>query len=217
MTLIMVIPYSEGVMLISDKQSTTQSTREKVTKIDLITTNGPVIAGAGSTRDVDIIFNKIRQKDSDNRTILNDTSDIITELFGDVYLASANFNFNLIVLTNENGGVIFNQFNGCRYPQSSAINRCFYIGSGSDFVSYFLDYTDTTSFLEEETIKFGLLMIKIASYKDPFVSSPNEYGCDISICKNDGSFELKHIKPVEVNNTALLYEQGRGGINYEFE
>lgn len=208
MTLIIFIPFNEGVLLMGDKQNTYLSagTREPLCKIDLITDEGPVIAGAGSTNAYRATIHRLSHNLSVNhKNIAEKFLEKLKQNYDETLrYTSEKLDVTALTVGRVGANIIVKKIEDYLIYDLDT-KKCCAIGSGVDFISPQLKI-DTINRTKSEVIKFGLTLIKYASYTNNLVSAPETYGCDYTIINNDGPIEISCIIPELVKLDPLLYK-----------
>ena len=197
MTLVLLIPYNQGCLLIADRQETfPDGSKIEFTKLYCHGDNGPALGCAGGADLIRKLYSELRGQDfstQDSFTIIKKKLDqSIKEASKNATLMGPGLDpyrlgidFLLVELQNKN--MVASLFNRlwirkidrnkiCAIPEENIAVRQYLI--------------DTTSFSEKDAIGFGAKILRQVSFNNVTVGPPEYHGYDMIKVTNSGKFSF---------------------------
>lgn len=210
MTLIINMPYKEGIIVIADKRNSYDNSHEDIiTKIYKM--NNWAFSCAGKTDLGSNIVYKFKDIKTD---IINEFESYLKEIINDSKYGSGN-SFIICIFLNKTMYIYNNSYRVCE----KTLIHPYAIGNemSVSMLNNYFDKINTFDYSEKEAIDFGFTFINFCSYFDYTVSSALT-GYDILIYKNN-TFDLKE-KVISkddklINLTPIHYN--KTGVDFKYE
>lgn len=203
MTLILFLPFKDGGILMSDKQDTYQEqmgmNKRTVTKLFLISEDGPAIGAAGSTQFFQTIFEELRNRNDVNNSNIIDIleNELLPGIFEKAVKTYGNTitlnDVHLLIVTYNDGRIVANKMQGLLKTRIES-NRGDCIGIGETAIGTLLA-VETNDYPEEQILDWGRKIIQHVALQNYMVGPPEYHGVDAITIYLNGNFEMKTIKP----------------------
>ncbi len=202
-TLVLLIPYNEGVLLLSDRQSTkNDGTKEEWDKLSFLENSNIVLGFAADSSE-------------GARTIAQSLKGSIEEIpFVEQY-RMAYQGLSKYSLTREEKEIValcvikrVDTIESYRFtrdlPELLTTSKPIGIGSGAPIVRPQLDQ-NTNSVSVGVAIEFGKTLIEYASRVANTVGPPSQFGFNIAIVPLSGNISFQRLRPEQISLEKILY------------
>lgn len=200
-TLVLLVPFNTGTLLISDRQSTKYGgTKEPWDKIYFLEKSDAVIGLSGSSEGTRLIAQFLK----------NPTDQPFFEQYRAAYQQLRNFSLTSEEMQIEALCVIkqFGSIEAYKFTRDLynllTLRKPIGIGSGEQFIRPHL-MLDTTSISLEKAIEFGKTLIEYASRVDTGVGSPSQFGFCLATVSSVEEISCKSLDPEQVSLDKVLY------------
>jgi len=200
LTLVLLIPYSEGCILLADRQNSYDSgSKQERTKILLQSANGPALGCAGDSRLIENLFASIKEKWSSQE---GDSYNKFKTIYEKLLVETAELNkltgaridpLIETILVEVQGGKIVSL--GAAGPARSRMIDCqSIVAIPEDFpeVQQYLRI-DSRSLSEKEAIDLGEQILRQMCFLNYRIGPPEYYGYDFIKITPDGAFADKNV------------------------
>jgi 20S proteasome alpha/beta subunit len=205
MTLVIYIPFSGGVMMISDRQNTyfEDLTREPIDKMVKLQNFNAILGFAGPTQRCRYLIDQLRRDDA-VLSFEESYERIYGRCCGTPELGFRPDDVELLVLTHKTTGEGFtvHRILGAVMNEVDE-KKCTAIGGGAKYIVPQLQL-NTNEVSRDEAEEFGLTLLAYTSIIDISVGSPATYGYNIVSTEAETNQVLTH-GPTNVDIEKLLY------------
>lgn len=195
MTLVLLIPYDQGCVLMADRQETfSDGSKDDLTKLYCHGDDGPAMGCAGGADLIRKLFSELRGLNFSTQSPL---TIIKQQLDQSIREASENaalmgpgldpdrMKIDFLLVETQNDDLVASSFNGL-WTRKLDRTKIHAIPEDNVVVKQYL--IDTTSFTEENAIGFGLRVLRQISLHNYTVGPPEYHGYDMIKIDDTGKF-----------------------------